>query len=300
MDTKGTLVARKAWYAGAWYPAQPHALRATIEKGIEEAQAVREPEERGTIRFAVLPHAGLAYSARGIAHLILHAPKNIQKAVILSPSHNVALPPDTFSVGRFSRFETPLGNLESFDLFAPGAWPDYTAAIQREHAVEMVLPFLAYLQEKQNSPILLSMALLSHVTGVEEATQLAASLYDALGEEELESGRTLVIASSDFTHYGQRFGYAPFGAFVDRSVKQQVQNLDKEVANALAKSEVGSVLLMQRTKRLTVCGLAPATIVSALAKRMQAVGYVADYYTSLDVTGMQESDFVTYCTIFWR
>ena len=175
-----------------------------------------------------------------------------------------------------------------------------TLAVQREHAVEMVLPFLAYLQERQKAPISLAMALISQVTDAEHAQRLATNVISALGEEDLEQGETMIIASSDFTHYGQRFGHAPFGTHVDDTVAQKVKQEDLALANVLARSELGPVFLSQRMKRSTVCGIAGASIVSAIAKQIGSVGWVADYYTSLDVLGPKANDFVAYCSILWR
>ncbi len=301
MVHEGTFPMRKAWYAGSWYAAEPDLLRRTITGAVQQvAESNGGNSHRGTARLAVLPHAGLAYSSRGIAHLVVHAPKRIDRVVILAPSHTTAIPDDTLSFGLFSGFDTPLGSLRSFMTRLESKGPDVTIPLQREHAVEMVLPFLAYLQEQQQAPISVAMALISRVTDVSHAARIAGELVGALGEDELESSHTMVIASSDFTHYGQRFGYAPFGVHVDEKVQQKVKQEDVLVATALSRSELGPLFLTQRMKRMTICGIAAASVLSALAKRIDTSGWVADYYTSLDVLGEQATDFVAYGTILWR
>lgn len=301
MDTEGMPSMRKAWYAGTWYAADPDSLRSTIESALAQVEEKEDGTGRqGPIRFAVLPHAGLAYSARGLAHLVALAPRKIERVVILSPSHNSVLPENTLSFGQFSGYETPLGSLQALKTGLESHGPDVTHAIQREHAVEMVLPFLAYLQERQKSPISVAMALVSRVTEASHAMKMAEDLFEALGEHELEKGNTMVIASSDFTHYGQRFGHAPFGVHVDDEVARKVQQEDTSLATALARTELGPVFLTQRMGRLTVCGIAAASIVSALARKVDTSGWIADYYTSLDVLGEKATDFVAYCSIVWR
>lgn len=301
MDNEGTPTVRKAWYAGTWYAAEPDVLRSTIDAAIQAAQTVGSQQDaRGPIALAVLPHAGLAYSARGLGHLVCNAPKIIKRVVILSPSHNIVLPDDTLSFGTFSGYDTPLGRLSAFRTGLETHGPDATNAIQREHAVEMVLPFLAYLQMRQTEPIAVSMALVSHVTDATHAKRLAASLVEVLGAETLERGETLVIASSDFTHYGHRFGHAPFGAHVDAAVAAKVRQADLKLATELANGELGPVFLTQRMGRSTVCGIAAASIVSALGVQLEQSGWVADYYTSLDVLGTKATEFVAYCSILWR
>jgi AmmeMemoRadiSam system protein B len=289
---------RRAWYAGSWYADDEKSLRATVIESMEEANRVRTKESpTGPIRFALLPHAGLFYSGRGIAPLVLHAPPTISRVLILAPSHSTYLPADTISFGNFGGFDTPLGRLEGFKV---GEGTQMNSVIQKEHAVEMVLPFLAYLQEQQKSPIAVAMGLISHVSAIEQTTTLVDQIVELLGEEELERGETLVIASSDFTHYGPRFNYTPYGSRATQEVVARVKEEDLKVATLLAKGELGPLFLKQRTVRGTICGVAGGTIVSGLAKKLGSKGWVSDYYTSLDVVSDRSNDFVAYGTILWR
>ncbi len=304
MENKGTQTVRKAWYAGTWYAADPTTLRTTINLAMEVAREVDEKQKNsfGTSRFSVLPHAGLAYSARGIAHVLVHAPSDVKRVVVVAPSHYVHLGDDQFTVAPYDVYETPIGQLPGFSLFSekyPRQVENYSA-IQREHAVEMVLPFIAYLQEQRKKKISVSVILVSHVATAQSAQLLAQDLIGALRREELESGSTMVIASSDFTHYGERFGFAPFGVGTQADISKQVRESDLELANSLAAMEIGPVFLHQRKQRSTVCGIAAALVVSSLATILSTKGLVADYYTSQDVVGDNSSDFVAYCTILWR
>ena len=250
MDMARIPAVRKAWYAGTWYAAEPDNARATIIEAIDEARehANKTDGTKGAL-LAVLPHAGLTYSARGIAHLILHAPVPIRRVLILSPSHHVIVPEDTLSFGLFSGFDTPLGRLESFKTALETHGPDATAAIQREHAVEMVMPFLAYLQEKQGSPIAIATALISHISSVSHARRLARQLMGLLDQE-----GTMIIASSDFTHYGSRFGHTPFGSHVNAHVVSSVRSEDVRVATLLAHGQIDTLV----RDRNTICGIAGA------------------------------------------
>ena len=304
MENKGTQAVRRAWYAGTWYAADPSALRKSISQALKAAREVENEKlaSFGPARFAVLPHAGLAYSSRGIAHLLIHAPENLRRVIILAPSHYAQIGSDRFTTGSFTSFNTPIGSLEGFTLFDK-TYPrqdEMIAALQREHAVEMVLPFLAYLQEERKRSITVSMALISQVTTAQNARQLAQDLMDAIGPNEWDNGATMVIASSDFTHYGERFGYAPFGVVHGKTVSDTVRVSDLELAAHLADLELGPVFLQQRQQRSTICGLAASLVVSALAALVSSKGIVADYYTSQDVLGDYSADFVAYCTILWR
>lgn len=289
MDMTRTPAVRKAWYAGTWYAAEPEPLRSTIIGAIDEAE--KHDGSKGSAFLAVLPHAGLTYSARGIAHLLLHVPASLEHVLIISPSHHMIVPDDTLSFGLFSGYDTPLGRLGAFRTALEPLGPDATLAIEREHAVEMVMPFLAYLQEKQGKPISVATALVSHVTSMAHAQRISHQLSPLLRD-----GRTMIIASSDFTHYGNRFGHTPFGAHVDAKVLAAVRAEDLRIAGLLAAGEPGSLI----RARTTICGLAGATIVSLVARERGLSGNVADYYTSSDVLGSRASDFVAYGTILWR
>ena len=123
---------RDAVYAGRWYPGDPDELDRLVSYGTEAGDKAR---------LAVLPHAGLYYSHRGIAHFFARMEEGIQRIIILSPSHYVYLRPDHILTGRFEGFLTPYGTIKGEDLI--GFDEGGEAAIQKEHAVEMVLPFIA-------------------------------------------------------------------------------------------------------------------------------------------------------------
>jgi AmmeMemoRadiSam system protein B len=289
---------RSAWYAGTWYAGDEEGLKATILESIDAANKVRSKESpTGPIRFALLPHAGLYFSGRGIAPLLLHAPPKISRVLILAPSHSAYLPNDQITFGNFSGFDTPLGRLGGFKVSNNS---QLNNVIQKEHAVEMVLPFLAYLQEEQKNPIEVAMGLISQVSDLDQANLLADQLIELLGEEEIEEGETLVIASSDFTHYGPRFNYIPYGMRANPEAVAKVKEEDLKVASLLANGELGPLFLRQRSERGTICGIAVGSIVSALAKKSGSKGWVADYYTSLDIVKDGANDFVAYGTILWR
>jgi len=299
MVQKGTHTVRKAWYAGSWYTADTHALENSIAQAIKRVSDTHQNPVKDP-RLALLPHAGHAYSGRGIAHCFVKIPDAIDRVVVLAPSHYVGLPSDMFTMAEVDAYETPLGQLEGFSLleqYHPRRLDD-NEAIKREHALEMVLPFIAYAQRKRKNSIRVATALISKVTSVESARLLASDIETALGADQLESGSAMVIASSDFTHYGRRFAYTPYGEGPEAAA--HVKRDDLDIASKLANSELGPLLIPSVQRRNTICGLAPASVVSALALSLGLKGTVADYYTSLDVTGTDSSDFVAYCTILWR
>ncbi|MGH0052304.1 MAG: AmmeMemoRadiSam system protein B, partial [Sphaerochaetaceae bacterium] len=277
---------RDAQYAGSWYPKDPESLRLLVEGSVAQSKG-REMVQSGPYRFAVLPHAGLFYSNEGIAPFFTTGLGSIERILVISPSHYVRLPVDSLVSARFSGYRTPLGNLKAFTLeCAQSRW---CSAIQNEHALEMVLPYIA----AQNAEVKVSLALLSHFSDPEAIRKVAERLFEDLGREQLETGRTAIIASSDFTHYGPRFGYVPYGSRAVGMVRED----DLGLARLLSEGKVNEAFSFCMERHTTVCGYAAALLVSFIAHKLHCYGWVANYYTSLDVSPSNDANFVAYSTI---
>ena len=280
---------RDAQYAGSWYPKDPELLRLLVTESIEESKR-RKTYQRGPYRFAVLPHAGLFYSSSGIAPFFTAGLGSIERILVISPSHYATLPPNTIISAPLSGMRTPLGDIQAFNL--ANAQREWFSAIQSEHALEMVLPYIA----AQESPVKVALAMITRFTEADAIEKLAGQLIQELGREDLEMGRTVIIASSDFTHYGPRFAYTPYGSRAEGRVKED----DLSLAHLLSEGRVSEALAFCTAKQSTVCGYAAALLVSSIAKRLHCKGWVADYYTSQDVSSSNDNNFVAYSTILWR
>jgi AmmeMemoRadiSam system protein B len=280
---------RHSLYAGSWYPAEAKDLQALVVQSIEAAHT-RATYQQGPYRFAVLPHAGLFYSKAGIAPFFTASYPNLERILILSPSHYANLKTDTLASAPLSGCQTPLGLLSCFNLSS--AQDKYFSAIQSEHALEMVLPYIASMP----NPPSVGLALISRFSDPEHMHTIADQLVDDVGEESLRSGKTVVIASSDFTHYGPRFGYTPY----QHGAPKQVREDDLALSHLLCEGRVEEAFAFCGSRHSTVCGFAPSLVVSAIAHRMQCTGWVADYYTSQDVSSSEDANFVAYSTILWR
>ncbi|ADY13980.1 UPF0103/Mediator of ErbB2-driven cell motility-containing protein [Sphaerochaeta globosa str. Buddy] len=284
-----TTMIRKAHFAGSWYPADKQTLRALINESIEVVLK-NTTYQHCPYRFAVLPHAGLFYSKAGIAPFFAADLSNVQRLVVLAPSHYANLSQDALVSAPLDGIETPLGMLESQNLSSAQA--KYFSAIQSEHALEMVLPYIASLSR----PPTVTLALVSHFSQPQAVKTIADALVAELGEQEIQAGRTALIASSDFTHYGPRFGYTPYQSGAPLKVRED----DLALSHLLCEGRIEEAFAFCSSKRSTVCGYAPAMVVSYIAHHNQSRGWVADYYTSLDISSSPDANFVAYSTILWR
>lgn len=261
---------RKALYAGSWYPADRQAL----------GELIGRAESHGESVMAVLPHAGLFYSAPLIRGFFENLDEKIRRVIIIAPSHYYALAEDQLVYSDFTLSETPLGNVDTIPLEAEGAYLS-DKAIEREHALEMFLPFI------KNKELAVSYLLLSHLSSRENIARLADRIEPFIKED------TALIASSDFTHYGKRFGYTPFGQKADERVKEH----DLSCAALLRDGRTAEAYKYIDS---TICGIAPALVVSEIARRKGLKGNITGSYTSNEVTGELAEDFVSYVAIQWR
>lgn len=295
-------------FAGAWYSGDQNELTKSMETAVERSMA--KIDGRGAATWtrptgAVLPHAGLSYSARGIAHAFQPTVRPYSRIVILSPSHYHPLSPNAMWVEGFDRHETPLGDLSGDPSFshrlAAQLGDEIVFAddvIEREHGTEMFLPFI-----KWHSPdARISMVLVPVVDDEAVLSRWAQAMGDLL---DLPGEDTLLVMSSDFSHYGPRFGYTPFRtpSAEHDAVLKAVEDDDLRVAQTIADRDVDA-LLCRMQRPITICGRYPILLGSMLLNAREARtgtigGAVVDYYTSLAVTGSTDLNFVCYATILF-
>lgn len=234
----------------------------------------------GDFRGAVLPHAGLFYSAPLIRSFFSGLAPEVKRLVIMAPSHYVPLAPDEVVSYPFDSAETPYGDVDVFPFPAPHRQD--RAAMEREHAIEMFIPWAGKLG------LACSFCCVSRFSSVASAEAFAKEALSAVTPE------TAFIASSDFTHYGPRFGWTPFGDGPEDKVRAH----DAEAARLMAEGDAERVFSAYRDS--TICGLAPALAGMGIARALGLKGENGPAYISSDITGRREADFVSYATVYWR
>lgn len=261
---------RKACLRGTWYPYD--------KKGNEEITG--ELKSHGNEKAAVLPHAGLIFSGEIIRAFFSIVPENATKAIILSPSHYYRLQRNVIYTSDFTSSETPFGNVETIRLEIPGAEIN-DDVIAKEHGLEMFLPFIGKLGLK------VSYGVISALGNAADAAAIATRLLPIIDDE------TILIASSDFTHYGKRFGYTPYPA---NAVGETIRH-DRKCSEMLADGKGQEAYMEFRNS--TICGIAPAAIAAETAAILGYDGSIGPSSTSVDITG-DSDDFVSYQSVIWR
>lgn len=237
-----TAQLRDAAVAGQFYPAEPEALRATVDELLHEARARVAPSPERAPRAIIAPHAGYQYSgpiaASAYASMMSHNDP-VDLVVIAGPSHlhqvhDVGVP---FVDG----FDMPLGAMTIDDgarrlaLDVPGVVIDDHAHAQ-EHSIEVHLPFVA--------AVFGDVAVLPLAVGRSGAAALAAVL-DALWDD----NAVRVVISTDLSHNCP----APLARQLDRRTADAICRLEPPAHEmACGAAAVDGMLTAARNHRLVV------------------------------------------------
>lgn len=255
---------RRAAVAGAFYEGE----RASLEKQVRECFSGVTREEDENVLGAVVPHAGYMYSG-GVAVNVYARLPSAETFVILGPNHHgigslIAVSEDTWV--------TPLGEVEVDKAFVDALSKriidvDETAH-RYEHSIEVQLPFLQFLFDKNFLFVPICMGLSDEDT----AREVGEDLADTIAKFEK---KVVVIASSDFTHYEP-----------DRIAREK----DEYVIEAITELNVTKFYNRVYERNSSACGVGPIAVMMHAAKKLGArEGELIKYATSGDITGDRSS-----------
>jgi len=252
---------RPAVCAGSWYPSDRDQLAAAVDGYLAAGQPLQP-----RVRAIVSPHAGLMYSGAVAGHAYAAVSgQQYDVVVLVGPSHFYGF--DGVAMWGDGSFETPLGPLavdaalaRALTVTAPLV-RESSAVHEREHSLELQLPFLARLFP--HVPILPLLVGHQHRTTV-------TVLGDALAQV-LRGREPLLVASSDLSHYQPREA----AARLDAVVLRHVEHHDPDGLQASLEADPSHA-----------CGGGPIVAVLRAARRLGATSArVLRYADSGDVTG---------------
>jgi AmmeMemoRadiSam system protein B len=276
------MTLRRAAVAGTWYPATAARLAAQVEGYVAQAATggAAIPNDADIVAL-ISPHAGLMYSGPVAAYGydVLRS-RQYETIVLVGPSHYVGF--EGAAIWPTGAFETPLGNLAIDAVIATKIQSlcpiveERPAAHQREHSLEMQLPFLAsFASETPIVPIIMGF----------QTRDTAFALGDAIATA-LRGRHALLVASSDLSHFYD----AETAAALDTRVIEQVEALDDEGL---------MTLLEQRADH--ACGGGPMVSVLRAARLLGGkTSRVLRYADSGDVSGDKDSVVGYMAAAVWR
>jgi AmmeMemoRadiSam system protein B/AmmeMemoRadiSam system protein A len=271
--------------AGSWYPDG----RASLVAAAELLMRAGAPLDRAPSKpvALVVPHAGWNYSGpvAGTAYRLLR-PGDFERVVVMGPSHHEAF--RGYAIDDAKAYRTPLGEIPlcegvSAALRGPEARP-VPSAVGPEHSVEVELPFLqAALDRFCLVPILVG------ETDASSERAFAARLAA------LDDGRTLFVFSSDFSHYGPRFDYQPFGA-LSPAVLEKIRAMNRRAVGLLATTDAAGFRAYLQETGNTICGRYGLATMLELLPRVAAKAkpVTLGAYASSDIPGLKDDSAVAY------
>lgn len=289
----------KAHLSFGWYPQNFDVLNKELNFYFDFAKnnlnVVVDPN---AIKALIVPHAGIYFSGLCVASVYQNLLENkqtgeknhfIKKIIILSPSHVVAF--EGISLPDYDEYQTVLGNMEvdqkSLETLSKNSsFSINPRAHALEHAIEIQLPFLQRVVE--------DFTIVPLVVGqieTNEYDQIIQSLKDIIDET------TLVVISSDFTHYGEDYGYNPF----DNKIFNKIRFVDFLSVDAIAQKSFDKFDAALKKTFSTICGVNAIKILLKLIEN-QVFGdiqaRVSCYYTSSQIEQAREKNKINVKKLF--
>ncbi len=222
---------RKPVVAGMFYPEDEGELNEMVDYFIEEAE---KNTGKKKFRGVIAPHAGYIFSGRTLGYS--YATEIPKRVVVLGVNHNaIGAPVALFGEGVW---EVPNGKLtcdkEIADIILSlGAAEIDTLAHSQEHSIEVQIPFLI----RKNSEVLIT-----PISIYDYRIEVMKKLGKALAEALKKFPETLIVASSDFTHY---------------EPQSEVERKDALAGEKILANDPEGLVEVVGKHNITMCGLGP-------------------------------------------
>ncbi len=267
---------RPAAVAGSWYPGEAKVLADYLDQLLEQAEPNPNALQGPPLRALIVPHAGYRYSgATAAAAYRLLKGKRYDRVVVLGPAHHSGF--RGFSIADVSAYETPLGRIPLDSeavkrLRSDSLVVSHPQAHRKEHSIEMQLPFLQHVLQPGWKLVPILVGWLEAGDHAKAAALLRPLLDD----------KTLLVVSTDFTHYGAMYHYLPFP--VDEKTPSRIDALDRGAVDRILKRDADGFLDYRQRTGITICGYQAVGVLLELLLP-EAEGKVVAHATSGSLSG---------------
>lgn len=251
--------------AGTWYAGD----RNTLTEDIQDHMSRANVPVLDTILALILPHAGYRYSG-DVAAFGAKAiqGKPYERIIVMGPSHRAYLH-NKAHVSSATHFNTPFGEVP-LDLDAIATllkhqeFQSVEGVDDAEHSVQIMIPFLQFtVSDFKLVPIIVGQF------DLESAKRAAKALRS------ITTPTTLVVVSSDFTHYGANFGYVPF----KNNIPENLKRLDMGAWEYIEKKDAEGFAAYVEQTGATICGRNPILILLSMLPQ-ESKAHLLNYDTS--------------------
>jgi MEMO1 family protein len=283
------MALRRADFAGSWYPGKEAECRRVIETFSKEAGPC--PVEKGRIVGGIVPHAGWFYSGSIACNVVqcLGDQAGCDTCLVFGRHLHAASANYIMAEGGW---ETPLGPVEMDSEVATALIDEYAFSVEtvtrydQDNTIELQLPFIKYfLPETKIVPMGLPPVPLSVDIG-----RRAAEICVEKGR------RTLVLGSTDLTHYGYNYGFVPKGTG-ETAVNWVKEVNDRRIVDLMKGMDAKGVIEESSENRNACCSGAAAAAISGARELGALHGRALIYKTSYDVR--PDNSFVGYTGILF-
>jgi hypothetical protein len=278
---------RRPVVASQFYEGDAEALKVQItdcflhKLGPQKVPEINKHAYPRNIVGLICPHAGYIYSGPVAASAFYELAQDGKPdtIVLLGPNHTGF--GSGLSIMREGTWRTPLGDVEVDTELADAILHETPLldvdeiAHRYEHSIEVQLPFLQFLYGGDFKIVPICFLMQDFQSAVEVGRALT---------EALDASNTLVIASSDMTHYEP----AKAAAAKDQTALKAVIALDSK----------GFYETVERLN-ITACGYAPITALLTYANGVCAEATLLNYRNSGDVSG-DHSSVVGYAAVSFK
>lgn len=232
--------------AGSFYPADPLELNGLIDECFVSSPLGPKgtrPAPSAMIA-GMAPHAGYVYSGPCAAHLYSSLDPAVKRVIVLGVNHWAR--GHRASLSPWQTWRTPLGEVavdqELSDILEARVKflkPDAPAHAQ-EHSIEVQLPFL----ERVLADFTILPISLSHLSE-EECAELGAATADLCKTAAVSKQKTLILASSDLSHY-----LSP----------KETEKLDRMALERVLALDAPGLLRVVEKENISMCGVLPTAV----------------------------------------
>ncbi|AEH23959.1 MEMO1 family protein [Pyrococcus yayanosii] len=260
-----------------------------------------EPGGERKITAGIAPHAGYVFSGYTASrtYKAIYEDGLPETFVIFGPNHTGLGSP--IAVYPEGKWVTPLGEVEvdgelAREIVKNSGIADLDEIAHKyEHSIEVQLPFIQYIAERAGKTVRIVPITLS-IQDEEVSEDLGGAVFEAARE----LGRdVVVIASTDFMHYGTFYGYVPFRARANE-LPNLVKEWDLRVIRRILDFDVEGMFREIREMDHTMCGpggVGASVVFSRLIGAVEAE--LLHYTTSFDISRSTDA-IVGYASIVMR
>jgi len=297
---------REATHAGSWYDDRASRLTAELDKWFGECSGEGE-ECAKPARAIVSPHAGYTYCGRTMArsytalmnYFRTLPSEYVPTVVIMGPSHHRHL--KNCWMTQFAQWESPFGTVDVDQeaclalqkaLGESNVSQTSRSTEEEEHSLEMMLQFILYASSHAGKS---TVRIVPMMVGGRVDPCIVGRALATLDE------KVAFVISSDFCHWGARFGYQmlPPAVNSEEKVWQRIERLDRMGAERIAAVDLDGFRTYLDNTDNTICGRDAICAILAFAKEKKpdATGKILFYDQSSHCTNAATHSSVSYCGI---